>query len=439
MVQINRSNVRTRLRGPGQGSLLGRLHSFADSVPYLSRLSDVDRMLLLTGAALLGVVSFSYVFLLSGILGPIDPSGGGSDPRLSTALRKTGLSEEALLQRGGGKRISVGPKPLDASENAAALDIIDVLKCDALQEEIERRWHAVLDKRKAEAEKDAKWELDKQKFWDADAGGSGDFVGDFGGSGDFDGGASGDGGDFPGAFDGRTDDHWNRRRLQMEDNAFGGNYGEYGNSEPDNQGLKLTARHLFCLAAEGLALPKSTTSSPDPSTHCDVNSFELRERLLGLWSSARSQMPEDVITKTLRLVTEHKEDLRGNEVHLWYPDGDKGTEGMLRVLNSAYDGRQTYNFDSELADSDHDDLYRFHDREFLFDTLQIYCHTAQATSIWTQCSDVSRDVIILTLPWEIPFLRKWWDWRFSKVGLLASPRARPQNGDRVQPLVVPLK
>ena len=52
---------------------------------------------------------------------------------------------------------------------------------------------------------------------------------------------------------------------------------------------------------------------------------------------------------------------RGHEVHIWYPEGDKGTAGMLNVLNSGYEGRQTYNFDSEQADYSHDDMYRFHD------------------------------------------------------------------------------
>ena len=143
----------------------------------------------------------------------------------------------------------------------------------------------------------------------------------------------------------------------------------YGSNQ-DDYGLKLTAQHLFCLAADSLTLPKYKPSSSgessmknvqDPTIHCDVESFEIRESLLYLWSSAKSQMPEDVLVKTLRLVTEHKETLRGNDVHLWYPPNDKGAEGMLRVLNSAYNGQATYNFDTEPADASHDDLYRFWD------------------------------------------------------------------------------
>ncbi|KAK1742451.1 hypothetical protein QTG54_007016 [Skeletonema marinoi] len=118
-----------------------------------------------------------------------------------------------------------------------------------------------------------------------------------------------------------------------------GGGGEFGGGSDyfDNKTqLKLTARHLFCLAAEGITLPKSTTldESDDPSIHY-------------------------IIKKTLGLVTEHKETLRGHDVHVWYPNKDQGSEGMLRVLNSAFEGSLTYNFDSEPAEDGQDDLYRF--------------------------------------------------------------------------------
>eukprot|EP00584_Thalassiosira_punctigera_P009782 CAMPEP_0172530124 /NCGR_PEP_ID=MMETSP1067-20121228/3961_1 /TAXON_ID=265564 ORGANISM="Thalassiosira punctigera, Strain Tpunct2005C2" /NCGR_SAMPLE_ID=MMETSP1067 /ASSEMBLY_ACC=CAM_ASM_000444 /LENGTH=683 /DNA_ID=CAMNT_0013314273 /DNA_START=134 /DNA_END=2185 /DNA_ORIENTATION=- len=413
MVQINRSNMRPRIRGAGS-SPLRKLQSYVDGLPYLSQLSPADRLLVATGSVLLVVVTFAYVFLISGIFSSPLSGGGNVDPRLSNELRRTGLSEEALLRRGGGKRISIGPKPLDAEENAIALEIISTLNCDALQDELEREWHAILDKKKADAEYSASLQ---QKYGGGGGGGFGNYgggndFGDYGGGNDFGNGGDGfgnggDGGGLYGdgriddfaaqfaserdaadgdgnnayngeGFDGnkKLDDFVNRRRLLIDDfahddiNGFGNgnnnnnfdyNYGSnyYNNPEPANQGLKITARHLFCIAAEGLSLPKSTDSSPDPSTHCDVN--EVRDELLYLWSSARSQMTEDVIEKTLKLATEHMENLRGNEVHLWYPNGDQGAEGMLRVLNSAYEGRQTYNFDNEPAEFGHDDLYRFHD------------------------------------------------------------------------------
>ncbi len=353
MVQIHRSNMPRRLRGPaGTGGI---------NIPYPSRLSSADRVLLLIGVGLFCVASFSYFFLISGILGIGGPSSSSSsyDPRLSPELRKTGLSEEALLRRGGGRRISIGPnKLLDSNENAMALDIASTLHCDALQEEMEREWQTILDERKVHKTTKISNLVKKSntsvKSWEAGA--ADDYAGELAreiqsrnGEG---GGVHGD--DF---FPIEPSDKQHRRLLDK--------YG-YGYDKLYNQdGLKLTGRHLFCLAAEALTLPKKissdSSSSNPPTIHCDINSSETREGLLNLWSSARSQMPEDVITKTLRVILEHKETLRGHEVNLWYPENDQGTEGMLRVLNSGFEGRETYNFDTEPADKSHDHLYRFHD------------------------------------------------------------------------------
>lgn len=349
MVQMKRSTIR-RVRGVGDGGLLSKINSILDSMPYLSQLSSADRLLLATGCSLMCVVLFSYVFLISGIFSTATSLVvGESDPRLSSELRKTGLSEEALLRRGG-KRISIGPKRLDSTENALAIDIISTLNCDALQEEMEREWNTVLDEKK-------RWGGEYGNIWSDVSGNNGNFEAD-----DFAGNLAEEvnEGDFAN----------NRRRLQWEQDddislREEGNMDSvsesYNNDEPSNQGLKLTGRHLFCLAADALTLPKSLTAdTPGPSTHCDVNSFEIRDSLLYLWSSAKAQVSDEIILKTLKIATEHKETLRGHEVHLWYPDGDTGTEGMLRVLNSDFEGRPTYNFDSEPADSGHDDLYRFH-------------------------------------------------------------------------------
>ena len=100
-------------------------------------------------------------------------------------------------------------------------------------------------------------------------------------------------------------------------------------------------------------------------------------------------MPEDVLLKVLSVVTEHTETLRGTEVHIWYPDNDKVTEGMLRVLNSGYENRQSYNFDSKPSDYSHDNLYRFHDCE-LFITLTIFllpCCIVEITR-WFSCPNI---------------------------------------------------
>lgn len=380
-----------RIRGRS-GSFLDKVQAFVDGMPYLRQLSPADRMLAFVGFSLVGVVSFAYFFLISGIFSSsssagVAGGGGGlfsgtkSDPRLSSALRKTGLSDEELLKRGGGKRISVGPKQLDSNENAVALDIISTLNCDALQEELEREWHTVLDQQKLAKEQEDSWKNNDAEMgfgdsWNAGGAAGSDAEGafednkldDFAGqlAEEVEDQQSGDG-------NVKLDDAFARRRLNEEDGMtddlplddVNGGFGDWNNNNnyaPENHGLKLTGRHLFCLAAEAITLPKSTSESiPDPSTHCDINSMETRDELLYLWPSARSQMAENILQKTLRLVTEHKETLRGNEVHIWYPENDRGTEGMLRVLNSGFEGRETYNFDSEQADGSHDGLYRFHD------------------------------------------------------------------------------
>ncbi|KAL7545431.1 hypothetical protein ACHAWF_008777 [Thalassiosira exigua] len=449
MVQINRSNIPRRVRGPagrsGALSLGSHLRNLAASVPQIANLSPADRALVLTGAALCGVVSLAFAFLLAGAF---VGSSEGADPRLSSDLRKTGLSDEALLRRGGGRRIHVGPRPLDASENAAALDIIKALECDELQEEVEREWQTVLDKKKFEKEGVARWD-EGDKDWDKDW--DKEFENDFGDGGNGSGYGGGVTDDFAGELAGEMgaveepfgrgndkaaadfnpdegkEDLFNPpplmdddidgianhrrnlgRRLLLADDIgdLGGFSGDGagwdnnydGNAEPANRGLRLTARHLFCLAAEGITLPRSASDPPGPKTHCDVDSMEVRDELLYLWSSARAQMPEDVLARTLRAATEHKETLRGHEVHLWYPRDDRGATGMLDVLNSGYEGRAKHNFDGEPAEYGQDDLYRFHDSECSFSS-------ARAS------------------PTRVPWRRRWgsfaaaWEWR---VGTLAS-------------------
>jgi|Transcript_11449 FkbM family methyltransferase len=418
MVVINRSNTR-RVHRPGDTSLLTKLNILLDNLPYVSQLSPIDRLLLLCGAALLLVVLFSYFLLISNIISADATSGiiGGSsyavnDPRLSSELRKTGLSQEALLRRGGGKRITVNDSnqnhlqqqhSLDSEENALALDIINSLNCDALQDELERDWKTLLDGERLKELEREKWsgggfgggntneggglfegghaddyaaELAKEMNAVGNTGGSG------GGEQDRWANANNIGG---GDGNEPLDDFVNRRRRLFEeeqgmpdfDDPDAGNMGHLddvafsGRStiNEDDYGLKLNAKHLFCLAANALTLPKynplsdsgSGKTIKDPTIHCDINSFETRESLLYLWASASSQMPHDVLLKTLHLVNEHKESLRGNEVHLWYPPHDAGTEGMLRVINSAFEGQATYNFDNEPADSAHDDMYRLWD------------------------------------------------------------------------------
>jgi hypothetical protein len=370
MVQIHRSNMPRRVRGPAAG-----IGGIINNIPYLSRLSPADRILLLIGASLFCVATFSYFFLISGILSSSIGIGGPSsssnyDPRLSPELRKTGLSEEALLRRGGGRRISIsGPSHkkllLDSNENAMALDIASTLHCDTLQEEMEREWQTILDERKVQTTKKKTTYTNNNAKNKWEAGAADDYAGELAKEIQSRMGKMGEGVHGDDFFPIEPPDRQQQHHRRLLENNYGYGYDQYHNTQ--EYGLKLTGRHLFCLAAEALTLPKQISSSDSssspttPTIHCDINSFEIREELLNLWSSARSQMPEEIITKTLRVIVEHKETLRGNEVHLWYPENDEGTRGMLRVLNSGFAGSETYNFDTEPADKSHDDLYRFHD------------------------------------------------------------------------------
>lgn len=373
MVTVNRANIRRVKYGDRSNTLIGKINRYLDNFPYLSRLSSIDRLLLLCGATLLSVVTFSYFLFLSSIFSNVSTDPKSNDPRLSDKLRKIGLSQDALLRRGGGKRIAVGPnhQQLDSEENAVALDIIATLNCDALQEELDRDWKTFLDRMLLKGESSvgvgAFQSQEEENFGFVGGGHVDDFAAELAQEV-----AAQDhkventkndrwSGQNLGVGDGseRVDDHMNRRLLEsieagipdFDDPLRGqGHVDDFGrqNLAYEEAALQLNAQHLFCLAVNALTLPKyspTSESSPkdvkNPTIHCDVESFEVRESLLFLWSSAKSQMPEDVLVKTLRLVTEHKETLRGNEVHVWYPEHDKGTEGMLRVLNSAYNGQAT--------------------------------------------------------------------------------------------------
>ena len=114
-------------------------------------------------------------------------------------------------------------------------------------------------------------------------------------------------------------------------------YGDFGDDEymgyMGGMGyMDLTAKHLFCIAA--------SSSAPDEITNelkCDASNSK-RQTLLQLWSSARSQMKDDVLLKTLDLATEHpNQSLLGKDYHFWTPTGDDGLTYMLNVLNSEND------------------------------------------------------------------------------------------------------
>ena len=280
MVQISRTNIPRRIRG-GNGTLLGQLQAYADSLSYLARLSPVDRMLVVVGASLLFVVSLSYFLLISGIFASYGPAGGAggmgilgggsADPRLSSDLRKIGLSKEVLLRRGGGRRIRVGAKQLDAIKNAVALDIAKALECNALQEEVEREWQRVLDDAKlSENHKPyygyKNYNKPKERGGGSPYGNDGKLARDWEASKADDYAA-----ELAGEVGAAADRNY-RRRLQYDADDYGRDDtdrdpGYQYSYKAETLALKMTARHLFCLAAKSLTLPKSTKPSvPDPAT-----------------------------------------------------------------------------------------------------------------------------------------------------------------------------
>lgn len=123
-----------------------------------------------------------------------------------------------------------------------------------------------------------------------------------------------------------------RYLAESEGNA-GGGY-EYYNP---GTGSTPTAAHLFCVAALW------ASSSPAASDHLDVwkdrlrcpvaTSRPLTVELLELWSTARSEIPQDVLLKTLK-ATEKARDLLGTHLHLWAPPMDDGLEYMLGIVNA---------------------------------------------------------------------------------------------------------
>jgi hypothetical protein len=104
-----------------------------------------------------------------------------------------------------------------------------------------------------------------------------------------------------------------------------------------NRGTPITptAAHLFCVSA-------LWASSTDPQDHVNywkdeikcpaTSSRPLTLELIELWSTARSEMPRDLLLTTLK-ATEKSRDLVGTKVYLWAPPLDDGIEYMLGVVN----------------------------------------------------------------------------------------------------------
>jgi hypothetical protein len=128
------------------------------------------------------------------------------------------------------------------------------------------------------------------------------------------------------------------KAAQEEGNRFqGGVLDDVYPASGEYRGTPITptAAHLFCVSA-------LWASSTDPQDHvtywkdqiqCPATSSRpLTLELIELWSTARSEMPPDLLLTTLK-ATEKSRDLVGTKVYLWAPPLDDGIEYMLGVVN----------------------------------------------------------------------------------------------------------
>lgn len=116
----------------------------------------------------------------------------------------------------------------------------------------------------------------------------------------------------------------NRDEEMKEELEQNGGMDDYGGGWGDNNWNELTAKHLFCAAA--VQTPPSTITT---ELKCDAAGTK-RQTLLDLWSAARAQMSEPLFLKTLDLAKEHASQiLLGREYNLWAPSNDNGLSYML--------------------------------------------------------------------------------------------------------------
>jgi FkbM family methyltransferase len=128
-------------------------------------------------------------------------------------------------------------------------------------------------------------------------------------------------------------DSQKRERVETDDFQGGGdtaksmhwNHGEWIEDSP------ITGKHLFCLAAFSAA--DQEINDIKSKVHCDATHTR-QQTLLDLWSTARSEMPEDVLLQTLQVAVEEERELVGSMVHLWAPTDDDGLEWQLSELNN---------------------------------------------------------------------------------------------------------
>lgn len=106
---------------------------------------------------------------------------------------------------------------------------------------------------------------------------------------------------------------------------------------------EVTAKELFCLAASTTTLEPDKLNLAKQRVQCDAANTKQRA-LLDVWSSARAQMTEELLLKTLNLATESTRTLGSNTVNLWAPRNDDGINFVLsQVSNQDESARQNGN------------------------------------------------------------------------------------------------
>ena len=218
------------------------------------------------------------------------------------------VDSKGQLQRPHKKRV----RPMGDGMNAIALDILNTLNCAKLFEELEDKAkmfgnnYVGMDDHYLRAEDPIHRRL-QQEHEDGEEGS----------------------GDVPKKEDqipGLKGDNHNPAldddRYAQEFDDFEGDFPEYGS---------ISATHLFCMAASEI---EKTPENLKKNIKCD-GAGEKRKSLLGLWSSARSQIGDvNLLKKVLDLATETSVNIMGKPYRIWYPYLDHGTTFLISALNS---------------------------------------------------------------------------------------------------------
>jgi FkbM family methyltransferase len=96
---------------------------------------------------------------------------------------------------------------------------------------------------------------------------------------------------------------------------------------------EITAKQLFCLAAATTMMPADKIKQYKDRIQCDATGTK-QEALLDVWSSARAQMDEALLLKTLGLATESTRTLGKHTVNLWSPRNDDGMNYILSQVGN---------------------------------------------------------------------------------------------------------